>query len=69
LGIPQQVIDKPPSAGLWEGQTDEAELGLSYEELDRYLVTGEVSDELRERIESMIAAGSHKRLPPLVASF
>jgi NAD+ synthetase len=30
LGIPQEIIDKPPSAGLWPGQTDEGELGLSY---------------------------------------
>lgn len=69
LGIPQQIIDKPPSAGLWPGQTDEVELELSYEELDRYLVTGEASEELREKIESMIAASHHKRLPPPVASF
>jgi len=68
LGIPQQIIDKPPSAGLWQGQTDEGELGLSYEELDRYLVTGEASNELREKIESMIAASNHKRLPPPVAN-
>jgi len=66
LGIPQQIIDKPPSAGLWQGQTDENELGLSYEELDRYLVTGEAPNELREKIESMIAASNHKRsLPPI----
>jgi len=69
LGIPQEIIDKPPSAGLWEGQTDEGELGLSYDELDRYLLTGEASDELRVKIESMIAASEHKRLPPPVASF
>ena len=69
LGIPPQIIAKTPSAGLWPGQTDEDELGLSYEELDRYLVTGKVSDELREKIEAMIAAGSHKRLPPPVANF
>jgi len=67
LGIPQPIIDKPPSAGLWQGQTDEAELGLSYEELDRYLVTGDAPNELREKIESMIAASNHKRLPPPVA--
>jgi len=69
LGIPQQIIDKPPSAGLWQGQTDEGELGLSYEELDRYLVTGEASNKLRGKIESMIAASNHKRLPPSVANF
>jgi len=69
LGIPQQIIDKPPSAGLWEGQTDEGELGLSYEELDRYLVTGEASAELKKRIESMIASSDHKRQPPPVVDF
>lgn len=69
LGIPQLIIDKPPSAGLWQGQTDEGELGLSYDELDDYLIGGQASDNMREKIESMIAANSHKRLPPPVASF
>jgi len=69
LGIPQAIIDKPPSAGLWQGQTDEGEMGLSYEELDRYLLTGEVSTEAKRKIESMITASNHKRLPPLVADF
>jgi NAD+ synthase len=69
LGIPQQIIDKPPSAGLWEGQTDEGEMGFSYEELDRYLLTGEANDELKGIIESMIATGTHKRQPPPVARF
>jgi len=66
LGIPQSIIDKPPSAGLWAGQTDEDELGFSYDELDRYLLAGEVSAEVREKIESMITANEHKRsLPPI----
>ena len=69
LGIPQEIIDKPPSAGLWQGQTDEGELGLSYQELDRYLVTGEASNEVKRKIEAMMAASDHKRLPPSVASF
>ena len=69
LGIPQEIINKPPSAGLWQGQTDEGELGLSYDELDRFLVTGEASDEVRGRIESMMTAGGHKRLPPPVPTF
>ena len=67
LGIPPEIIDKSPSAGLWPGQTDEDELGLSYEELDSYLLTGEVSVEVKKKIESMIVAGGHKRLPPPVA--
>jgi len=69
LSVPQQIIDKPPSGGLWQGQTDEGELGLSYEELDHYLITGEASNEVREKIESMIAANNHKRLTPPVANF
>ena len=69
LGIPQEIIEKPRSAGLWEGQTDEEELGLSYDELDLYLASGEVSAALKKRIESLIAASQHKRQPPPVASF
>lgn len=69
LGIPQEIINKPPSAGLWQGQTDEGELGLNYDELDRYLVTGEASNKVKGKIESMIAASDHKRLSPPVASF
>ena len=69
LGIPQQIIDKPPSAGLWEGQTDEDELGFSYEELDRYLLTGKASDTVREKIEPRIAASNHKRSLPQVPGF
>ncbi len=68
LGIPQPIIDKPPSAGLWQGQTDEDELGFSYDELDRYLLTGEASDTLKKKIESRIAASNHKRLPPRLPS-
>jgi len=68
LEIPRDIIDKPPSAGLWEGQTDEGEMGLTYNELDRYLTTGEADYTVKRRIESMIAGSAHKRamsqLPP-----
>lgn len=37
LGVPQKIIDKPPSADLWKGQTDEKELGATYQQLDRFL--------------------------------
>jgi NAD+ synthase len=37
LGVPAQIVAKPPSADLWPGQTDEGELGASYEDLDRIL--------------------------------
>lgn len=69
LGIPQPIIDKTPSAGLWEGQTDEGEMGFSYEALGRYLLNGEAPDELRSRIEAMIAASNHKRSMPPIAEF
>jgi NAD+ synthase len=67
LSIPRPIIDKPPSAGLWEGQTDEEELGLSYDELDRYLASGEASAQMKERLRAIIAAAEHKRRPPPVA--
>jgi NAD+ synthase len=69
LGIPQPIIDKPPSADLWEGQTDEGELGLSYDELDRYLDTGEAPAEIKKKIDAMIASSEHKRQPPPIAKF
>jgi NAD+ synthase len=69
LEIPRDIIEKPPSAGLWPGQTDEAELGLSYDEIDRYLLTGEADDEVRNKIESRIAAYGHKRQPPVLPDF
>jgi NAD+ synthase len=67
LGIPRVIIDKPPSAGLWEGQTDECEMGFSYEALDNYILTGDAPKETKEQIEAMIAASSHKRTMPPIA--
>jgi len=69
LGIPPDIIHKPASAGLWYGQTDETELGFSYVEIDHYLQTGKAPDEVRSKIESMIASGRHKHHPPPIASF
>jgi len=69
LGIPEEIIAKPPSAGLWEGQTDEGEMGISYDELDRILVaiesgdTGECNQEALARVRAMMAASQHKRDP------
>jgi NAD+ synthase len=64
LGIPQVIIDKPPSAGLWAGQTDEQEMGLTYEQLDAYFTTGKVPEAVRPRIEERIARNAHKRATP-----
>jgi len=69
LGIPREIIEKPPSAGLWEGQTDEDELGISYEELDAALValqgsqTVGTSDEVTEKVRHMVSRTHHKRSP------
>ena len=54
LGVPDPVIDKPPSADLWEGQTDEAELGFTYADVDALLV--EMIDR-RQRRDALIAMG------------
>ncbi len=65
LNIPHEVIDKQPSAGLWEGQTDEKEMGLTYADIDAYLSGEPVSDKSREKIERMAKAAEHKRnMPP-----
>ena len=65
LGIPEKVLAKPPTAGLWPGQTDENEMGLTYSQLDEYLATGRAPEEVRDRIERMHRASQHKRaLPP-----
>jgi NAD+ synthase len=68
LGVPAQVIDKAPSAGLWMGQTDEAEMGFTYDTLEAYLNHGPsaVPAEVAKRIEQLRAASEHKRaLPPI----
>jgi NAD+ synthase len=67
LGVPARVIERAPSAGLWEGQTDEEELGFTYERLDRFLTEGGSGDgavdaAIRRRFEQ----SRHKReLPPI----
>lgn len=66
LGIPRVIIDKPPAAGLWKGQTDEKEMGFSYDILDACLKGNEVAPGLQEKIETMQQASEHKRkLPPI----
>jgi NAD+ synthase len=63
LGVPDPVIEKAPSAGLWLGQTDEAEMGFSYAELEDYLTRGPqtVSPALAMRIERLMRGSEHKR--------
>jgi len=61
LGVPDSIITKAPSADLWEGQTDEQEMGFTYEDLDRLLITGETRPEALERIEYLHRISEHKR--------
>jgi len=63
LGVPEPVIEKAPSAGLWLGQTDESEMGFTYAELENYLTKGPetVSPALAMRIERLMRGSEHKR--------
>ena len=63
LEVPASIIEKPPSAGLWLGQTDEAEMGFSYADLESYLTGGPqaVSPALAMRIERLVRITEHKR--------
>lgn len=64
LGCPRAIIEKAPSAGLFEGQTDEAEMGVSYSDIDKVVLGGEVDPDVRAKIERMHAATEHKRRMP-----
>jgi len=65
LGIPKKIINKPPSAGLWEGQTDEKEIGISYEQLDKYIRTGRsINKIIEKKIQDKITKSAHKRTTP-----
>ena len=79
LVYPDNILKKAPSAGLFEGQTDEAEIGMSYFELDRILLGLELfgtAEEVANRLEissstvksvlSMIYQSEHKRRGPII---
>jgi NAD+ synthase len=61
LGVPDDVITKAPSAGLWEGQTDENEMGTTYDMIDKYLKDEEIPDKDREIIGRLHKRSEHKR--------
>jgi len=62
-GISDRLAERTPTAGLFEGQTDETEMGVTYEDLDNYLLGKEVSEKAKERIEYLHRISEHKRLP------
>lgn len=61
LEVPAEIIDKKPSAGLWEGQTDENEMGTTYNMIDKHLRGEAIPEEDREIIESLHRRSAHKR--------
>jgi NAD+ synthase len=80
VGVPEEIIEKAPSADLWHDQTDETELGFSYNEIDRLLnlmidkglSTGELiregfTKDLIERVMERIRSSEYKRRMPVVA--
>ncbi|HEX2066495.1 MAG TPA: NAD+ synthase, partial [Candidatus Thermoplasmatota archaeon] len=79
LAVPEPIVGKPPSAGLYPGQTDEGDLGLTYEQLDAVLRGMELNLGLPaiarrtglplsvvERVEGMVRRTEHKRRLPLI---
>jgi NAD+ synthase len=69
LGIAEDIITKPPSAGLWEDQKDEKELGISYEEIDKYILTGKAAQNIEEKIEAVSKQNAHKLKLPDIPDF
>lgn len=73
LGLPRSIISARPTAGLWEGQTDEGEIGISYGKLDRILMSLEqrkkpegFDPRIVERVRKMSEESGHKRKMPEV---
>jgi len=69
LKIPKKIIGKPPSAGLWKGQTDEGEMGITYNKIDKYIISGRIEKSFKEKIEEMIIKSVHKRKMPAIPDF
>ena len=66
LNAPVEIIDKAPSAGLFEGQTDEDEMGVTYKEIDSYILSGQAGERAKTIIESAHKKTGHKRELPKV---
>jgi NAD+ synthase len=63
LGVPQSILDKAPTAGLWEGQTDEKELGITYDDNSDYLEGKSIDAAAAAKLEKQYAKTEHKRAP------
>ena len=63
LGVRKELVERVPSAGLYEGQTDEKEMGILYKDLDAFLLGKDVDPKVKERIEYLHRISEHKRAP------
>jgi len=63
MGLPKWVLDRTPSAGLWAGQSDEEEMGVTYSAIRSYFQGEDVSGKVAGRIEEMVRLTEHKRKP------
>lgn len=63
LGVRKELVERVPSAGLYEGQTDEKEMGILYKDLDAYLLGQKVDEEVVNKIERLHRISEHKRIP------
>ena len=61
LNAPACIIEKAPSAGLFDGQTDEEEMGFTYAALDAYLMVGEIPETTKKKIDAKHRRSEHKR--------
>lgn len=75
MNLPEKIINKPPSAGLWPDQTDEAEMGITYRDLDTILyllyeqeyspekiISSDIEKEKVERVMELVKKSEHKRI-------
>lgn len=61
FNVPDEIINKAPSAGLWDNQTDENEMGITYRELDNYILTGEADERVKRIVDNLNMKSEHKR--------
>ncbi|MCX6012912.1 MAG: NAD(+) synthase [Chloroflexi bacterium] len=69
LDIPENIVKKPPSAGLWPGQTEYEELGFRWSDVDNYLIMDTCNESLQGKINDRIEANAHKRQPAPIPPF
>ena len=62
VGVPENIINKAPSAGLWDNQSDEKELGFTYEDYEKYDKNLLIDEQLIKKIKSQITKTNHKRV-------